>query len=272
VGTEDRERDLWGQIFAKELASFGVMCALENRKEASGRCLVIHMPGGLKSIACAPGAAPTIHPEQINPSLVTQTKIVHLDGQVLRNPSVTDRIISLCKEHDLLLTVDAASADIICKYTDRILDMLMHTDCILFLNDNEALALAKSLEEGSASTDTGLQTADEYIDTVLSFLAPKKSRFPCIVQKKGPNGAKAWMEGSVYEELTDPIELPLDDTGAGDTFDGAFLAAWLNGATLGECLSFANAAAREVLMVPGTRLDEPTFTALKKERLPGKHS
>ena len=62
VGTEDRERDLWGQIFARELLSFGVQCVLENRTETSGRCLVLHMPGGLKSIACAPGAAPTLHP------------------------------------------------------------------------------------------------------------------------------------------------------------------------------------------------------------------
>ena len=271
VGTEDRERDIWGQIFAKELVSFGVQCVLENRKETSGRCLIIHMPGGLKSIACAPGAAPTIHPEQITPTLITQAKIVHLDGQVLRNAAVTDRIVSLCKEHDILLTIDGASADIIHKYTDRILDILKHNDCILFLNDNEALALAKSLEEGTISADTGLQTADEYIDTVLSFLAPKKSHFPCIVQKKGSNGAKAWMKGLVYEASTDSISNPLDDTGAGDTVDGAFLAAWLNEATLEECLSFANEAAREVLMVPGTRLDEQAFTALRNEKLPGKH-
>ena len=271
VGTEDRERDLWGQIFARELLSFGVQCVLENRTETSGRCLVLHMPGGLKSIACAPGAAPTLHPAQITPTLISQARIVHLDGQVLRNSAVTDRIVSLCKEHDILLTIDGASADIIHKYTDKILDIIKNNDCILFLNDNEALALAKSLEEGTVSVDTGLQTADEYIDTVLSFLAPKKRHFPCIVQKKGPNGARAWMEGSVYEAPTDAILHPLDDTGAGDTFDGAFLAAWLNEATLTECLAFGNSAAREVLMVPGTRLDEQSFTELRKDKLPGKH-
>jgi len=271
VGTEDRERDIWGHIFAKELKAFGVQCVLENRKETSGRCLVIHMPGGLKSIACAPGAAPTIHPDQIAPDLLTRAKIVHLDGQVLRNAAVTDRIISLCKEHDILLTIDGASSDIISTYTDKIHDILMHLNCILFLNDNEALTLAKSLEEGTASTDTGLQTADEYIDTVLSFLAPKKRHFPCIVQKKGQNGAKAWMEGEVYEAPTDGIANPLDDTGAGDTFDGAFLAAWLNKATLVKCLAFGNSAAREVLMVPGTRLDEQCFASLRKDKLPGKH-
>ena len=79
------------------------------------------------------------------------------------------------------------------------------------------------------------------------------------------------MEGSVYKASTDAIIHPLDDTGAGDTFDGAFLAAWLNEATLSECLTFGNATAREVLMVPGTRLDEQRFTELRNDKLPGKH-
>ena len=35
---------------------------------------------------------------------------------------------------------------------------------------------------------------------------------------------------------------PVDMTGAGDTFDGAFVVNWLRGMDLSECVRFANAA------------------------------
>lgn len=264
VGTDDRESDRWARIFRSDLAAFGVQCLLENRQGESGRCLVIHMPGGMKSIACAPGVAPSLRAEQISRELIAQAKIVLLDGQTLRNADVSERVIRLCRERRVPLALDAGSIDITQKFPDRFLDLLAHGDCVLFLNDDEALSLATALEP-LIPGDRGVQKSEDYIDSIFSFFTARNKAYPCIVQKRGPRGARAWMAGASCEAGTEEIAEPLDDTGAGDAFNGAFLSAWLRHKQIPDALRFANAAAREVLMIPGTRLAPDRFLTLRED-------
>jgi len=64
---------------------------------------------------------------------------------------------------------------------------------------------------------------------------------------------------------TIPADPVLDDTGAGDAFNGAFLAARLKNLPLADCLEFANAAARTTLSVPGSRFDRDAFSGLARK-------
>lgn len=264
TGTEDCECDRSARIFSADLASFGVKCLLENRNMPTGRCLVIHMPGGMKSIACAPAAAPTLAVEQIADETFSQAKLILLDGQTLRNEEITGRVAALCREHGLPLALDVGSADLVRNYGKTILDLMTQNDLILFMNDDETLAMARGLEP-LVPGDRGIQTPDRMINDVFSFFTARKRSFPCIVQKRGPKGARAWMSGKQTDIPTEALTMVLDDTGAGDTFNGAFLAAWLKKLPLADCIRFANAAARESLYVPGTRLDWDRFSDLKAE-------
>jgi sugar/nucleoside kinase (ribokinase family) len=267
VGTEEGETDRWARLFERDLSESGVACALERRVGATGRCLVIHMPGGLKSIACAPSVAPSLTPAQIDETRFSLAKIALIDGQTLANEPLVERIATLCESSGIPLAIDLASPDIALERASAILKLIQRVKCVLFANDDEALALARAIaaERGFAPGERvpSGEGTDGLIDQAFSRLAQKGNAFPCLVRKMGPSGARAWSDGASYFSATEPVAQPLDDTGAGDAFNGAFLASWVRDRAPQKALDAANAAARETLSVPGTRLDADRFESLK---------
>jgi sugar/nucleoside kinase (ribokinase family) len=249
TGTEDDESDACAKSFRSELTSYGVETLTESRKGATGRCLVIHMPGGLKSVACAPSAATGIRADQVTDELVARARIALVDGPILANEVLISRISSLCRTHGIPLALDGGSPDLVRNHRDRITSLLSANKMILLFNSDEALAFARGF-----TGDYG---------AVFPRLALSGDAYPCIVQKKGAHGAEAWSAGTRAEDAGTPMECVLDDTGAGDVFNGAFLSAWLRNAPLAETLSFANETARCALDVPGTNLDRDRLRELR---------
>jgi sugar/nucleoside kinase (ribokinase family) len=96
VGSEDREADRWALAFERDLADYGVRCVLETRPKPTGRCLVIHMPGDLTSVACAPSAASLFRSGQVDD--LPEATFVLLDGQTLRNPELVSAAARLAGE------------------------------------------------------------------------------------------------------------------------------------------------------------------------------
>ncbi len=266
TGTEQREEDRWSRLFAAELSSFRVETFLEGRNAPSGRCLVLQMPGGLRSVACAPGAAPTIKPEQIQADMVSRASLVFLDGQVLRNAAVTDRVSNLCHGFTIPLAIDLASPEIAFNRAAAVRDLLERNECVLFMDRAEAFAFARALAD--LVPDSERSDPERLVQAVFSLLTAHKRTYPYIVRKEGPLGASAWHAGAVIHRDGSPVENPVDDTGAGDVFAGAFLSAFLRKKTLAEALDIGNAAARATLSVPGTRLDWEWFVSLGENLAP----
>jgi sugar/nucleoside kinase (ribokinase family) len=63
---------------------------------------------------------------------------------------------------------------------------------------------------------------------------------PLVVVKHGPGGAAAHTAGGVVRAVGHPVEA-VDTTGAGDSFDAGFLAAWLAGEPPERALALGNA-------------------------------
>jgi sugar/nucleoside kinase (ribokinase family) len=266
TGMDGRDKDFWAQEFQEDLAAIGVKSLIENRNKPTGRCLVIHMPGGMKSIACAPSIAGDFSKDQLIEAFAVNPQAVFLDGQVLRNAENVATIAALCRQRDIPLALDVASAGIPRAFPGTILEILHGNKTILFMNSDESLALAAVLGKTVSGEEKG-RLDEDFSGSVFSFHASRERPYPCIVEKRGRNGARAWAAGKCFEAKADPVDNPLDDTAAGDTFDGAFLVAYLSGMPVNDALALANDAAREALMVPGSRLDGDRFAPLK-ERIP----
>ncbi len=79
------------------------------------------------------------------------------------------------------------------------------------------------------------------------------ARGPLTVVKDGAAGAFAVAPGGTVTEVGGQVVLAVDTTGAGDTFDAAFLDAWLDAVPLADALTRAvSAGARSVGFVGGT--------------------
>ena len=78
--------------------------------------------------------------------------------------------------------------------------------------------------------------------------------FPVIVIKLGGRGAVVLAGGNIYRQETFTV-IPRNTVGAGDAFCAAFVAAWIRGRPILECAALGNRVAREILLVPGTKIN-----------------
>jgi sugar/nucleoside kinase (ribokinase family) len=70
------------------------------------------------------------------------------------------------------------------------------------------------------------------------------------VIKLGAQGAIAWERGKIVRAGAPRVRV-VDSTGAGDAFNGGFLAAFLRGRPLAQCLQAGNRTAARSLTAPG---------------------
>lgn len=107
----------------------------------------------------------------------------------------------------------------------NVLELPLHLADILFVNEIEAQALSGAAE-------------GEDMIRALSVRYPGAM----IVETLGKEGALVYKDGQIYRQASFPVAA-VDTTGAGDTFMGYFLGAWMEGKDIPACMRLAAKAA-----------------------------
>jgi sugar/nucleoside kinase (ribokinase family) len=107
------------------------------------------------------------------------------------------------------------------------------------------------LRELAPSLDLVLLNEQE--DAALGQLGP-----PLVVVKRGAAGAAARTPGAEIEVPGVPVHV-VDTTGAGDSFDAGFLAAWMAGRPLEQALALGNACGALSTRALGGTAAQPTM-------------
>ncbi|MHB1293982.1 MAG: carbohydrate kinase family protein [Anaerolineae bacterium] len=110
---------------------------------------------------------------------------------------------------------------------------------VFFPNENELRAIA------------GVQDLDK-------ALARMAERVPLTVLKQGAAGATAAWGDQRLSVPAFPVQVA-DTTGAGDSFDGGFLAGWLRGEPLAQCLRLGAACGGLTATQVGGLVGQPTW-------------
>lgn len=117
-------------------------------------------------------------------------------------------------------------------------DLLEHLD-VLIPNENELMALA----------------GERDLERAVQAMA---ARVPLLVVKLGADGAMA-LQGTERVRLPAlPVQV-LDTTGAGDTFDGGFLAGWLRGKSLARSVQLGVVCGSLTTTIIGGFNGQPTW-------------
>jgi ribokinase len=119
---------------------------------------------------------------------------------------------------------------------------------LLLPNRREALALARATGAG----ETGLGDACRVL----------AGHGPLVVVKDGADGARAVDAGGELARVTAPRVVPVDATGAGDTFNAAFLDSWLRKLPVAVCLRRSVAAGSHSVSAVGGTAAQPTLDLL----------
>lgn len=198
-------------------------------------CIVMVSSAGEKSLVRVLTEAYLPQAEHIDPSILSGASHLHM---TLGSAHLTREMFGKAKAHGLTTSLDLEAADILHANIPDVVQILEMTD-FLFCSEG-ALARAQDLfmRHGIASD---LVRGREY-----------------SIITRGAKGARLISE-SVQLEVKGHKIIPLDTTGAGDSFVAAFLAARHLGKPLETCLKFANAAGAIATQKIGAQTASPSL-------------
>ena len=199
--------DPHGDFMVEAVAARGVDVSGVRRVEAPTGLTVILSRGDDRAILTSTGAMTALTAADVAPEILRGVRHLHiasyflLDGLRAGLPA----LVAAAREAGVTVSLDPQD-DPAGEWRSGLPELLPHLD-LLFVNEQESAAL----------------------DT---------SACPLVVVKRGPEGAAARTPGGEVRHPGVRVE-SVDATGAGDSFDAGFLAAWLGGADVGEALALA---------------------------------
>ncbi len=219
--------DLPGRFVAEAVAARGVDCRFAVDTEARTGAMLVIRQAGERSMVADRGANARLSADDL--PLRLEAGAVLVSGYLLFHPGSQPAALAALERADAaLVAVDAASWPLLESYgADRFVEVIANAN-VLLLNEREAEVLAR---------DAGVSLED---------------RFALVCRKRGAEGAVLSSAGRSSTARSDPVDRPLDPTGAGDAFDGVLLAALAGGASEEEALRRACDAGRAVVMAAET--------------------
>ena len=239
--------DTFGALTRQQLSAAGVDTSELRTDPARPTGLsVILTHGDSRSTLTLIGSIAALDPAGIGPDLLRRARHVHASSFFLQ-PQLAAGLADLFRRAREVGTTTSLDTNLDpADRWDGLEEALAVTD-ILLPNRTEILALAARypVSEGTdvAGTDVGETdvggTVSGGTDEVVAAARVIAALGPLVVVKDGERGAVAVaVGGSVHREPGHPVAA-VDSTGAGDSFDAAFLAARLRGLPLPEGLAVA---------------------------------
>ena len=218
--------DTSGEIILSELKAHGV-----NTEHVSVVCakaftsyIILSKKDGTRTCVYDRGTVPD-SPELLCLSALDGANVLHLDGNYLRCALSAAKY---AKEKGVKISLDAGG---------------------LYEGIEELLPLVDILIP-SAEFAMGITKKDNPHDALLEL--QKRYAPEILVVTDGSRGGYYFENGSVHLYESYKIKA-VDTNGAGDTFHGAFIAAYCNGMSISECCSFASAVAAYKCLHVGAR-------------------
>ena len=159
----------------------------------------------------------SLPPERLGSAHLTDTRVLHVDD-VDDAAAVHAARIARAAGVPVTCDIDAVGART---------DELIATVSVAILAEHVPAAL------------TGHTDLERALRTIRSRMAGPE---PLVCVTQGARGASLLQSDRLHHQPAFAVT-PVDTTGAGDVFRGAFIAAWLRGDAPGAILGFANAAA-----------------------------
>jgi len=138
-------------------------------------------------------------------------------------------------------------------FWERVASIIPYAD-VIFGNETEFAALGRTQNWG-----TDLK---EIAKRLSEFPKENTSRHRLVIVTQGPNPTIVVQNGQVTEYPVNRVENIVDTNGAGDSFVGGFLAAFIQDKSIPECIAAAHYTASVTIQTSGTSFKgkEPTFS------------
>ena len=242
-------RDKMGAFYADNCRQTGIAAQLALCDTPTGVANTFISPDGERTFGTYLGAAALLQAEEIKPEIFRSYDLLHIEGYLVQNHELIEKICQTAKQEGLTLSIDLASYNVINADLPFFRHLVEDYIDIVFANEEECAAYT-----GTTAPYEGLQHIAE--SCMLAIV------------KLGSKGAVA-MWGASSPQYGQKAEAPAlkvdvtDTTAAGDFFAGGFLYALCTGASLEKCLQTGTLLSGYVIQVIGTRLSDKAWQEIR---------
>ena len=161
------------------------------------------------------GAAMTLGPDEISPADFAGARHAHLEGYLMFNPALAEKVAAAARAAGCTLSIDLASFEVVNAARDWLLAQIKQGLAVIFANEDEIRALFQDQTSG--------------YDALARKLA---SHGGIAAVKMGKDGA--WIARGNELHRIAPVQVAhvVDTTGAGDAWAAGFLYGYLRGHAL----------------------------------------
>ena len=204
-------------------------------------------PDGERTFATHLGAAALMAPEMLTQGCMDGYQLLHVEGYLVQNHSLMERLMQMAKENGLTVSYDLASYNVIRDDYDFVHHLVTDYVDIVFANRDEAAAFSRQDDP-----EVALKQLAELTNTAVVKLGGKGA----IGMLREVDGTWVHAEAPLRERVK-----VVDTTAAGDFFAAGFLHGLTHECDLFNCLDLGNRIAAEVIQVTGTAVSQ---TQLRK--------
>jgi sugar/nucleoside kinase (ribokinase family) len=237
-------KDALGQAFLDGLLKAGVDHRIRQSDMPTGRVLSVVTPDAQRTMFTYLGASSQLVPEDVILADFADVGTVHLEGYLLFNRPVVEKIIAVAKEAKAKIVLDLGSYQVV-EICRDFLDQIIPSVDIVLANEDEAKAY------------TGMGEAES-----LEILAGKVETAVVKVGKRGVLVAQGKGRHKVEAHLVKAI----DTTGAGDLWASGFLFGLTQGLSLENAARLGCKVGSEVVQVMGAVIPEAGWQRVHQYR------
>lgn len=237
--------DELGKAFLEGLKKAGVDHRIRLSNMATGRVLSVVTPDAQRTMFTYLGASSQLSPEDISLEDVSDAGMVYLEGYLLFNRPVVEKLISLAKQAKAKVVLDLGSYQVVEICRDFLDGILKDSVDIVLANEDEA----------KAYTGMGESAA-------LDILAEKVATAVVKVGKRGVLLA----QGKTRHQVDAHLVKAIDTTGAGDLWASGFLFGLTQGLGLDDAARLGCKVGSEVVQVMGAVIPEDGWKRVHQYR------
>lgn len=231
-----------GNFFINDLQKSGIKPILNISKTASGLANAMISPDGERTFGTFLGAAIELSPDDLKPEQFKGYDILHVEGYLVQNHDLLERILQIAKEQGLEISLDLASYNVVEDNLDFLKKMVEQYVDIVFANEEEAKAF------------TGKEPED-----ALNMLAEVVK---IAIVKVGSKGSMIKMDDKVNNVGVESTEV-VDTTGAGDLYAAGFLFGYVNNLSPKKSGEIGALLAAKVIADYGAKISDDDWKEIK---------
>lgn len=237
-------RDDVGEFYIADSKENGIVPHFLESGTPSGRCLVLISKDGERTMCTFLGAASELTLADLHQDMYDGYDIFHIEGYLVQNQELIREAVKQAKEKGLKVSIDLASYNVVEGNLAFLQEIVREYVDIVFANE----------EEAKAFTGKNPREALEVLAEIV----------PVAIVKVGEQGSYVKSDGQVHfiEAVKTNV---VDTTGAGDLYAAGFLYGLSCGQPLDICGKIGSLVAANAVSVIGPKLDEKSWSAIRKE-------